>query len=97
LIRYRLGQLGEHSTRVDAEIGYALTGTLAQVGRLDLVREIAGRLIEAFARELERRMGSPDQRAAQPTERPAELRAGSLILSALVQYLRGWFRRLWGR
>jgi aerobic carbon-monoxide dehydrogenase small subunit len=97
LIRYRLQQLGERSTRVDAEVGYALTGTLAQVGRLDLVREIAARLIEAFVRELERRMGSPEQRAEHPAARPAELRAGSLVLSMLVRSLRGWLRRLWRR
>jgi len=56
-IRYRLLPLeGGAATAVELSIGYTLTGTLAQVGRPGLVRDLARRLVADFAANLDRHM-----------------------------------------
>jgi carbon-monoxide dehydrogenase small subunit len=81
------------ATRVDVEVGYALTGALAQFSRSGIVNDLAERLIIAFARNLEARLnGSGDASKAQ-----AELDAGSLILSAIRVRIRRFFDRILGR
>ena len=44
------------ATRVDVEVGYALTGALAQFSRSGIVNDLAERLTAAFARNLEARL-----------------------------------------
>ena len=53
-------------SRVDVDVGYTLTGMLAQFGRSGLVQDIASRLTAAFARNLEARLsaGSDPRRGA---------------------------------
>jgi carbon-monoxide dehydrogenase small subunit len=81
------------ATRVDVEVGYALTGALAQFSRSGIVNDLAERLTTAFARNLETRLnGSGDASKAQ-----AELDAGSLILSAIRLRIRRFFDRILGR
>ncbi len=61
-IRYRLvPEADGAATRVELAIGYSLTGMLAQVGRSDLVRDLATRLVAEFAGNLDRRLsgGTP--------------------------------------
>jgi carbon-monoxide dehydrogenase small subunit len=62
---------------------------LAQFGRSELVRDIASRLIELFARNLEDRLAGRRQ-----THPPAELGAASLLFSALAKRVRTQWRRL---
>ena len=81
------------ATRVDIEVGYTLTGPLAQFGRSSIVRDIAGRMTAAFARNVEARLdrsGVETDAGTAPTP-AAELDAGSLVLSALWNRIRAFF------
>jgi carbon-monoxide dehydrogenase small subunit len=83
------------ATRVDVEVGYALTGALAQFSRSGIVNDLAERLTTAFARNLEVRLA----RGAESPQAPqrAELDAGSLVLSVIRARIKGFFARLLGR
>ena len=60
-IRYRLHEDQDGAaTRVDVEVGYTLTGPLAQFGRSAIVQEIAARMTETFARNLQARLDRGD-------------------------------------
>jgi len=96
VIRYvLLEEKGATATRVDLEVGYTLTGPLAQFGRSTIVEEIAGRMTETFARNLQARLDAVDRGpgAAQAVP-PATLDAGSLVFSVLWRRLKGALRRL---
>jgi carbon-monoxide dehydrogenase small subunit len=94
-IAYRLVPADDgRSTRVDLDIGYALTGALAQFGRSELIRDIVNRIAQAFVQNLEARLAAPGQDVPPPV---AELNAGSLALSALAERVKAWFRKLVGR
>ena len=89
LIRYAVKEAAA-GTKVEVEIGFALTGVLAQFGRSGLVEDVAKRITAAFAENLEARL-SGDDRQATPVA--AELDAGSLLLGVL----RGWLGSVWHR
>jgi carbon-monoxide dehydrogenase small subunit len=89
IIRYRLLPHGENATKVELDVGYQLTGPLAQFGRSDLIRDIAGRIIAAFAQNLEARLSG----AMSDTPAP-ELNAGRLFFHALADRIRASLRRL---
>jgi len=94
-IAYRLVTTDDgRSTGVDIAVGYALTGALAQFGRSELIRDIVNRISQAFVQNLEARLAAPGQASLRPV---AELNAGSLVLSALAERIRRWFRKLVGR
>jgi aerobic carbon-monoxide dehydrogenase small subunit len=99
-IRYVLVEdKGGAATRVELEVGFTLTGPLAQFSRSNLLRDIARRMTQAFARNLQERLGqsnsgSETESAAQS---PAELNAGSLIVPVLWERIRVFFRRLFRR
>ena len=99
-IRYRLhDEKDGAATRVDIEIGFTLTGPLAQFSRSALLRDIARRMTDSFARNLQARLGgkeaaSPSGNAAQPA---AELNAGSLILPVVWERIKAFFRGLFRR
>jgi carbon-monoxide dehydrogenase small subunit len=78
---------------VDIDIGFTLTGPLAQFSRSSLVRDIARRMTEHFAKNLQTRLsgGETTMRGAQPA---AELNAGSLVLPVLWERIRRFFSRL---
>jgi carbon-monoxide dehydrogenase small subunit len=59
-------------------LAYALTGPLAQIGRGSIVRDLARRLGEMFAQNMDRRLTYPD--AAMPA-RPL---AGLAILRRII-------------
>jgi hypothetical protein len=83
------------ATRVDVEVGYALTGALAQFSRSGIVNDLAERLTTAFARNLEVRLdGSVD---ASQAPQHAELDAGSLVLAVVRARIKRFFIRLLGR
>jgi carbon-monoxide dehydrogenase small subunit len=81
-------QAGE--TVVDLSIGYTLTGMLAQFGRSGLVEDVANRLIDTFAANLERRLSGE---APVASEAGNELNALALVRAIVV----GRLKRLFGR
>ncbi|MCP9627920.1 2Fe-2S iron-sulfur cluster-binding protein [Rhodopseudomonas palustris] len=87
-IRYRLTPLGEGSaTRVELTIGYTLTGLLAQVGRSGLVRDLARRLIDQFAANLERKLSG---QSVGPAEATRHLNGLALLLDLITARLPRW-------
>jgi aerobic carbon-monoxide dehydrogenase small subunit len=87
---------GGAGSRVDVDVGYTLTGMLAQFGRSGLVQDIAGRLTAAFAQNLEARLSAgSDGAAAPPLVR--ELNAGSLIITVVLDMVKDFIRRIFGR
>jgi aerobic carbon-monoxide dehydrogenase small subunit len=93
VIRYRLLPVDRQSTRVELNVGYRLTGTLAQFSRSDLVQDIASRLIAMFAQNLEARLTRPEE-SARPA---AELKAIPLLFSALMKWTGARLTRLFTR
>ena len=91
-IRYRLVPQSERATRVELNVGYRLTGPLAQFSRSDLVHDIASRIIATFVQNVEARLSG--KTTAAPA---AELDAGGLFLSAVAGRIRAFLRRLFGR
>jgi carbon-monoxide dehydrogenase small subunit len=87
---------GGAGSRVDVDVGYTLTGMLAQFGRSGLVQDIAGRLTAAFAQNLEARLSAGNDGAAAPPLAPA-LNAGSLIITVVLGRLKDFIRRIFGR
>jgi carbon-monoxide dehydrogenase small subunit len=88
----------EGETQVDVNIGFTLTGALAQFSRSGLVQDVAGRIIAMFVQNLETRLahGSGNGAEIQP-KMVTELDAGSLIRSVVTDYLRRIFKKLLGR
>jgi len=93
VIRYRLLPVTDNTTKVELNVGYRLTGPLAQFSRSDLVHDIAGRLIAVFAQNVSARLSGADH-AGVPA---AELKAGSLFFSVLAERIKGRLRRVFGR
>ena len=81
--------------RVNVDVGYTLTGTLAQFSRAGLVQDLASRLTAAFAQNLEARLSAGSN--AAPPSAVRELNVGSLIATALLGKVRAFFERLFGR
>lgn len=94
VIRFRLLPQTGGSTKVDLDVGYRLTGPLAQFSRSDLVHDIASRIIEAFAQNVEDRLSG---KTSSADAGPAELNAGGLFLSVLASRIKAGLRRLFGR
>ncbi len=95
-IRYVLvEEQGGAATRVDVEVGFTLTGPLAQFSRSSLVQDIAKRMTGAFAQNLQTRLNRGD--AAAGAAPAAELDAGSLFFSVLWDRVRNFFGALFKR
>ncbi len=87
-IRYRLTPRSEgRVTRVDLTIGYTLTGLLAQVGRSGLVRDLARRLVDQFAANLERKLSGETVGPAQAAQ---HLNGLALLLGLIRARLPRW-------
>ena len=84
-IRYRVGP-GEApgTARVLLDVGYTLTGPLAQFGRPGLVRDLAGRITADFARNLDARLAG----AAAPAS--AGLDPLRLLVAVVRARLAAW-------
>ncbi len=95
-VEYRLseaaGATGAAATQVDVVIGYALAGLLAQLGRSGLARDLAQRLGEAFAQNIDARLRAP---SASPAPQ-VQIGALSLILAAMRARFRELLSRLLG-
>ncbi|MGC2786387.1 MAG: 2Fe-2S iron-sulfur cluster-binding protein [Roseiarcus sp.] len=87
---------GGAGSRVDVDVGYTLTGMLAQFGRSGLVQDIAGRLTAAFAKNLEARLSAGDDAGRSPLS-AQEFNAGSLITTVLLGRVKDFIRRIFGR
>ena len=93
MISYRLLPAGDgQSTEVAVTIGYTLTGMLAQVGRANIVQDVAARLTAAFVQNLEARLGG--KAAANLSSADGGIDAGSLMFSVVAGRVKEIFRRL---
>jgi len=81
----------ESPTTVHLDLAYALTGPLAQVGRGGIVRDLARRLGEMFAQNMDRRLTDPDAATPAPLAGLAILR--QIILARLADLFGGWRSR----
>jgi carbon-monoxide dehydrogenase small subunit len=79
-------------TRVEVTVRAMLAGALAQFGRSGIVDDLATRLTETFARNLERRLAGAPAEAA-----PTPLAAGAMLRSVLAARLRAIVSRITGR
>lgn len=87
---------GGAETRVDVQVGFALTGPLAQFSRSGIVMDIAKRMTDAFAQNLHQRLSNRDNPDAAAESQITELNAGSLLFSVLRSRVTGFFKRLFG-
>lgn len=95
MITYRLVPTSDgRSTEVAVNVGYTLTGMLAQFGRAGIVQDVAARLTAAFVTNLEARLGG--KAVADLPAADAGLNAGSLVFSVIAGRLKDLFRRLFG-
>ncbi len=86
------GETGAAATRVDVVISYALTGLLAQLGRSNMARDLAQRIGEAFAQNIDAQLRNP---TGAPV-RQAQIGAISLLLQVVAARLRALFARFLG-
>jgi carbon-monoxide dehydrogenase small subunit len=98
VIRYALrpGE-GASETHVDVDVGYTLTGMLAQFGRSGLVQDVANRLTAAFVRNLEARLAHGSSGDAAAPAKAEELNALSLITAVVVARMKRLLAALSGR
>ena len=79
-------------TRVDIDIGYTLTGMLAQFSRSGLVEDVANRILAAFVANLEDRLAG----RGAAIDGPKEFDAGNLMWDVVLSRIRalfGWLAR----
>jgi carbon-monoxide dehydrogenase small subunit len=90
---------GPDQTRVDLNIGFTLTGALAQFSRSGLVQDVAGRIISVFVQNLEARLSHPSDGNAEAPAMVKEFDAGALMRTMALDYIKRAFRHLfgWGR
>ncbi len=100
-IRYALHEdRNGAATRVEVEVGFTLTGPLAQFSRSTLIHDIARRMTGTFAQNLHARLskGGDAVHSKSASQAPvAELNAASLIFSVLWNRIKTFFRSLLGR
>jgi carbon-monoxide dehydrogenase small subunit len=92
-VDYRLstiaGEAGNEATRVDVVISYALTGLLAQLGRSGIARDLARRIGETFAQNIDAHLSDPSGAAAARIP----VSALSLFLQVIAARLRAIFSK----
>ncbi|QIM48094.1 2Fe-2S iron-sulfur cluster binding domain-containing protein [Pusillimonas sp. DMV24BSW_D] len=95
-VEYVLSEINQGAgTRVDVEIGFALTGPLAQFSRSGIVQDIAKRMTDAFAQNLHARLSNGGESGSTANE-VTELNAGALVFSVLRNRVTAFFKRLFG-
>jgi carbon-monoxide dehydrogenase small subunit len=80
------------ATRVAVTLRYVLTGPLAQIGRTAIVRDLARRIGEAFAQNLDHELSATGERPSA-----APLGAGALVVGLLADRLRALIAALASR
>ena len=94
-IRYQLLPVADGTTtRIDLSIGYSLTGMLAQIARPGLVRDLAVRLTDDFARNLERHLAGLPQDASAATSQ--SLNGMALLVGLLRTRARKILQQIFG-
>ena len=81
---------------MDVQVGFALTGPLAQFSRSSIVLDIAKRMTDAFAANLRARLSHTGGADEAPPMPAAELNAGALVFSVIRDRIVGFFRKLFG-
>jgi aerobic carbon-monoxide dehydrogenase small subunit len=81
---------GDAATRLDITVRALLLGPLAQFGRSGIVSDLAARITDMFARNLERRMAGVPDAADEATA----LHAGSLLSAAIAGRMKKALARL---
>jgi carbon-monoxide dehydrogenase small subunit len=84
---------GAAATRLDITVRALLLGPLAQFGRSGIVSDLAARITDMFARNLERRMAGVPDAADEATA----LHAGSLLSAAIAGRMKKALARLLGK
>jgi carbon-monoxide dehydrogenase small subunit len=92
-IDYYLRSADEGATEIDLNVGYRLTGPLAQFSRSDIVQNIANRLVGIFAQNVEAQLAGKNIRASTAPE----FRAGGLFASVIISRVKKVLRRVVGR
>ena len=94
-IDYAVVDGGDGDTRVEVEIGYALSGTLAQFSRGAIATDLVRRLTATFATNLEAAIaGDASVRGGHESQ---PLDAGGLLGAVVLARFRAWLRTLFGR
>jgi aerobic carbon-monoxide dehydrogenase small subunit len=92
VIRYKLVPQGSGATRIEIDVGYRLTGPLAQFSRLDLVNEIASRITSSFAHNVGAKLSGETADGVA-----ADFNAGAMFSSVLRDHVKAFLRRLYKR
>ena len=91
---------GGASTRVDIVVEFTLAGALAQFNRPGLVNDLAGRLTDQFATNLQAKLdaagGGDVAASAKAGEAAAQIDAGSLLWAMIWDRIKGFFKGLFG-
>ena len=87
ILHYRLIEEDGDTTRVDVDVAFALSGTLAQFSRGGIVNAVADRMTQMFVANLEAALGGSDAATSQEAPRAAELEGGRFVLSVLWVWL----------
>jgi carbon-monoxide dehydrogenase small subunit len=94
-LEYRVSaEQGGAATRIDFTLRALLLGPLAQFGRSAIVSDLAARISDIFARNLERQLAGLPPAADQSTR---ALPAGSLLAALIVARMKSALARLLGR
>lgn len=95
-VEYILSEINQGAgTQIDVEIGFALTGPLAQFSRSGIIQDIAKRMTDAFAQNLHARLSNGGQ-SGETVNEVTELNAGALVFSVLRNRVTAFFKRLFG-
>jgi carbon monoxide dehydrogenase subunit G len=108
-VQYRLLEEEGEGTRVDIEVDYSIAGSLAQFSRGAIVNDLAKRLTEEFAKNLQAALdrllesGVASENESVSVERVASqdnaapLNAGQLLLSVIWARIKTYFASVFSR
>ncbi len=91
-IRYRLLPLDTDATKIEMDVGFLLTGPLAQFSRTDIVQDIAGRMVRVFATNVEAQLSGNKERAGGHDS----FDAGGLVFSVFIARIKMLLKRAFG-
>jgi carbon-monoxide dehydrogenase small subunit len=92
---YQLRPTADGGTEIALTVRALLSGPLAQFGRAGIVENLAARITEQFAQNLEARLSGKVSGDDQQTQAP--LAAGSLLGQVIAARVKSFFAKVWGR